>query len=86
LTRRVVSGSLEETRGFILNSIDEKRFITPKQAANMYGFSVGYLANLRLKRQGPAYYKPGKKVLYKVADFESWVTENPVKTIDQIAS
>lgn len=65
---------------------DERRFIEPKQAAIMFGFSVGYLANLRAKKQGPKYYKPGKKVLYKVSEFEAWVTANPVKTIDQMAA
>jgi hypothetical protein len=70
-----------------LTSKDEGiRYITSHQAAAMYGFSFGYLANLRSKKQGPNFYKRGRKVLYSVADFESWVTESPVKTVDQLAA
>ena len=61
---------------------EERRYITPKQAAAMYGFSFGYLANLRSKRQGPPFYRPGRKILYRVSDFEAWVTANPVKTVE----
>ena len=61
---------------------ETRLYITPKQAAAMYGFSFGYLANLRSKRQGPAFYKRGRKILYKVSDFEAWITVNRIKTIE----
>lgn len=66
------------------NKDEERRYVTPRQAAFMYGFSSGYLANLRTKRRGPHFFKRGRKILYRVADLEQWVTESPVKTIDQL--
>ncbi len=64
---------------------EERRYITPRQAALIYGFAVGYLANLRTDRKGPGFYKCGRKILYKVSEFEAWITANPVKTIDSLA-
>lgn len=62
--------------------IKGKKTISPKTASEMFGFSVGALANLRCKRQGPKYYRVGRKVLYFLEDFESWVFSNPVLTKD----
>lgn len=69
-----------------MSNSDERRFVTPKQASVTFGFAVGYLANLRAKKQRPMYHKAGKKILYRVSDFEAWVTACPVKTIDQMTA
>jgi hypothetical protein len=61
-----------------------RRYITPKQAASIYGFSAGDLANLRVKKKGPPFYIRGRKILYRVTDFEAWVTECPVKTTESV--
>lgn len=61
-----------------------KKAITPKAASEIYGFSEGTLANLRCKRNGPKYYRVGRKVLYLVTDFEEWITKNPVLTTDSL--
>lgn len=56
--------------------------ITPEQAAERYGINKGSLANMRNKKKGPPYLKIGRKVLYRVSDFEAWIFANPVKTME----
>lgn len=63
----------------------EKKAITPKEAAEAYGITEGTLANLRYLGRGCKFYKVGKrKVLYLVSDFEEWIKRNPVLTIDSL--
>ena len=58
-----------------------KKFLTPREVAAIYGFSVGTLANWRSRRMGPKFYKCGKrKVLYSVEDVEDFIRTNPVLT------
>jgi hypothetical protein len=62
-----------------------KKMVTPKEAAETYGWSEGTLANLRHRKLGPKYYRVGKrKVLYRVEDIEAWVYGNPVLTADSL--
>jgi len=61
----------------------KKVSVTPEQAAKLYGLNVGSLANMRCRRQGPRFFRVGKKVLYKVEDLERWLFDEPVMTIDQ---
>lgn len=56
--------------------------ITPDQAVERYGINRGTLSNLRNKKLGPPYLKVGRKVLYPVKDFETWLFSNPVKTME----
>jgi hypothetical protein len=59
--------------------------ITPEQAAERYNLNIGTLANLRSRREGSRYLKVGRrKVLYRVADLESWLFSQPVKTKDSL--
>jgi hypothetical protein len=58
--------------------------ITPDVASETYGINRGTLANMRLAKKGPAYLKIGRKVLYRVSDFEHWLFQNRVQTIDSI--
>ncbi|MBI5428299.1 MAG: hypothetical protein HZA02_08500 [Nitrospinae bacterium] len=41
------------------------------------------LANLLSEGRGPRAYKNGRKVFYKVADIEAWLTQRPVLTVDR---
>ncbi len=63
----------------------QKRFVTPREAATIYGFAEGTLANLRSSKRGCRYYKAGRKILYDLHDFEDWITSHPVLTIDSIS-
>jgi hypothetical protein len=57
-----------------------KEFISPKEAEELFGIKAGTLANMRVRNEGPAYYKGKRRVLYSVDDFRAWVTANPVQT------
>ncbi len=59
-----------------------KKTITADEAVAMFGIPRGTLANLRSQRRGCRFFKVGKRVLYRVEDFEKWITSNPVMTID----
>lgn len=49
-------------------------FLTTAEAAERLGVSANYLYKLRLKGCGPVFVKMGtKKVLYDLADLNSWV-------------
>lgn len=68
-----------------INKEKEKRItVTPQQAAEIFGASVGHLANLRSKGQGCRFFHCGRRVYYRVDHFEAWLLRNPVLTIDSI--
>jgi hypothetical protein len=59
--------------------------MTPEQVAERYSCNIGTLANMRSRREGPAFLRVGKrKVMYRVDDFERWLFSQPVKTKDSI--
>ncbi len=55
------------------------KFLGRREVAKMYGLSPKWLANLASEGKGPKYRKLGKKVLYRVEDFEKWVKENSIE-------
>lgn len=61
-----------------------KKTVTPDEAVAMFGCTKGTLANLRSQKRGCKFYKMGKRVYYKVNEFEEWITSNPVMTKDAI--
>lgn len=50
--------------------------MTAADVAEYVGCSVNQLAQLRMRRQGPPYFKHGKMVRYRRADVENWINEN----------
>ena len=50
--------------------MSEKKFITAKELANRWKRSPRTLANQRLQKKGPPYYKINGKVLYDLKDIE----------------
>jgi hypothetical protein len=62
-----------------------KKLITPKDAAEIFSFSEGGLANLRCHKLGCRFYKVNRKVLYDYDEFESWAKRCPVLTMDSVA-
>lgn len=44
-----------------------------QQAADWVGLSTSKFANLRLTGNGPAYFKLGRRVVYRIADLEDWI-------------
>jgi hypothetical protein len=60
----------------------QRRTLTPKEVGKIYGLNPLTLANLRCQRRGPRYYRIGRKIVYKVADIESYLFAHPVHTLD----
>ena len=55
--------------------------LTPKQAAHFLGLSLSQLAVWRSRKEGPAFYKIGQKiVLYKKTDLYEWLESHRMET------
>lgn len=50
----------------------------------IYGVPRGTLANLRSRREGAVFHRVGKKIYYKIDDFERWFVAEPVLTKDVV--
>lgn len=56
-----------------------KSLLTSKQVAEMLGTTVGALAVMRHRGQGPAYIKQGhRKIRYRPEDVENWIRSGRV--------
>lgn len=65
--------------------INVNEYLSVPQVKELFPFlSVGTLANLRSRKQGPRYLKLGQKVLYKRRDLEQWFESSPVLTRDSL--
>ncbi len=51
----------------------------PNEAAEYLGVPVETLAQWRYRRQGPAYVKLGRRVVYRTADLDAWMDANTVR-------
>lgn len=60
----------------------KKIAITPEEAEAIYGPPRGYLANLRWKKEGAKSFRVGRRVYYKISDFEAWFFSRPTMTRD----
>lgn len=57
---------------------------TPEKLSDLFaGLSIKSLANLRSQGRGPRFFRRGRRIYYNVQDVRSWLTQNPVLTIDQ---
>ena len=65
-----------------MNNNPTKQTLSPKEIAQSYGIPEGTLANMRWQKQGPKYYRIGRRILYKVTDVEAWLFSHLVLTID----
>jgi len=62
----------------------ERKTASPRMISEVYDLSVGHLANMRSKKIGPRFFRIGHKVLYLVSEFEEWIMQHPVHTIDSL--
>ncbi|MDY6950240.1 MAG: helix-turn-helix domain-containing protein [Thermodesulfobacteriota bacterium] len=54
--------------------------VTPERLPEYFpGLKPKTLANLRSKGEGPPYYKRGRRIFYRLADVQAWITERQVK-------
>lgn len=55
---------------------NHETYLTTEQVAERTGLSKSYFEKLRVRGDGPAYYKvSARRVLYKLAELEVWMAE-----------
>ena len=54
-----------------------REFYSPAEVAKMTGLSSVTLLSWRQRGEGPPWSKAGRRVLYRRADFERWLSTNP---------
>jgi hypothetical protein len=57
--------------------------LTPEQAAKYLGFTVGWMAKLRMRGGGPNWIRLGTKCRYTLADLDEWISAHRVSTTSQ---
>jgi predicted site-specific integrase-resolvase len=62
--------------------LPDKRALSTKEAAACLGLSPGTLEVWRSKGKGPRFRKHGRRVLYEIADLNSYSDSRIVETID----
>jgi len=55
---------------------NDQRVLRTAQAAAYCGSSASTFEKLRLTGGGPVYSKIGRRVVYRVEDLDSWLTQN----------
>ena len=50
--------------------------LSQREAATMLGLSPRTLERFRCTGFGPAYRKPGRRVLYRPADLDTWIASS----------
>jgi len=61
----------------------KRRFLTAKEAADLLRTTPGYLANMRMRGEGPPYTRFNRrKILYDEQTLNDWLKRHEVKTID----
>ena len=58
--------------------------ISRKTASQISGIAVGTLANMASRREGPPFFRRGRKVIYDYQVFVSWLKEYHMLTHDSI--
>jgi hypothetical protein len=60
------------------------KMVSAERIAEMFDCSAGWLANMRVQKRGPAFYKVGSKILYDIEETTRYFRGNKVRTIDSI--
>jgi excisionase family DNA binding protein len=64
-----------------------KSYVSTEEAADYLGVSTSWLAKLRMKREGPAYFKLGARcVLYDLEELETWMRAHRIPERDDSPS
>ena len=56
-----------------------------RDAARYIGMSVAFLRQARMRARGPAYFRIGRSIRYRVSDLDVWLSARRVTTRDQAA-
>ena len=57
---------------------------TRRDVAERYGIAEGTLSNLAWRKEGPKYFRRGRRCIYFFEDVENWLRQNPVQTLDSV--
>ena len=60
------------------------QLLTPKQAAQRYGWGVSTMAKWRIEGSGPAYLKVRRSVYYTPEDINAWLDSKRVTSTSQV--
>jgi hypothetical protein len=82
ITLEVLCMKQENTKDRI--TLEGKMALDPFDIERLFGLSRGVLANMRVKRIGPPYFKVGRRIFYKPDPFKKWFFSTPVLTKDAI--
>ena len=67
----------------VVSRSQQTRRLSVKEASNYTGLSCSTLNKLRCSGQGPRFAKIGRRVLYDIADLDSWIaTHLKISTSD----
>lgn len=55
--------------------MDEPQYINTRRAAEITGYSIGALANMRAKGEGPNWLKPKGRVRYAMDEIRRWMEQ-----------
>jgi predicted DNA-binding transcriptional regulator AlpA len=61
-------------------------FVSPEQAARYLGVSRSWLAQLRVRGEGPPYHKFGKVVRYQLGNLQEWTDDRKRGSTSQPAA
>ena len=64
-------------------NIDFQIFLNVEQVSEQLGLSISTLAKMRLSGDGPTYSKLGRRVVYRPADIDAWVTANQFRSTSE---
>jgi excisionase family DNA binding protein len=73
----------EDLRSKLLELSLKKQFLSVIEASAYTGFSIKYLYQLVHQRAIP-FYKPGRKLFFKISELDSWITNSRNKTFEEI--
>lgn len=59
-------------------------FIAPERVSEITGYSLGVLANKRMRKEEFNFYKMGRKVFYKESEVLSVMEKSKVEAINQV--
>lgn len=61
---------------------NQREFLNFNQARDFLGVGTSTLYKLTSERK-IKYYKPNGKLLFKKGDLEKWITQNPMRTLEE---
>ena len=63
---------------------EEKMYCTTERAAEILGVSTSWLEKLRVRGDGPPYFKVSpRRVLYGIGDLTAWMEEHRVRSTSE---